>query len=108
MERNEKLIAKITSEATIVFPSFGGGFSTEGNPIAAALKDAPPMFAAGVDISAVVRLTLKMAGHSDLLAACKAAVFVLKRDTEWAKELRNQPWYEAAKQAIAKATKQGK
>ena len=57
----EKLVAKITKEAAETFTSFGGGQDSDCDPIARALKDSPPMFAAGVDISAVVRLVLQMA-----------------------------------------------
>ncbi len=70
-EPNEVLVTKITNTAAGLFSSFGGGQVTEGNPVSHALKDAPPMFAAGVDISAVVRLTLIMSGQPDLLEACK-------------------------------------
>ena len=37
-----------------------------------------------------------------LLAACQAAVYILRQDTPWAKELREQPWYAEAEKAIAK------
>jgi hypothetical protein len=38
--------------------TFGGGGVSEGNPIAAALADRPPMFAAGVDVGEVVDLVV--------------------------------------------------
>jgi len=38
----------------------------------------------------------------DLLAACKAVVFILKRDTAWANELREQPWYVRMKATVDK------
>ena len=37
------------------FCTFGGGRVVTGNPIAHALKDHPPQFAAGVDVEDVVR-----------------------------------------------------
>ena len=43
--------------------------------------------------------------HDDLLTACKAAVYILKQNTDWAKKLQQQPWYNRAKQAIANAEK---
>ncbi len=75
-EPNEALVTKITNTAAGIFPSFGGGRVSDNNPIAHALKDAQAMFAAGVDISAVVRLTLIMSAQPDLLAACEKAQFV--------------------------------
>ncbi len=73
-ELNEALVTKITNTAAGLFPSFGGGSVSPDNPVSHALKDAPAMFAAGVDVSAVVRLTLIMSGQPDLLAACRAAL----------------------------------
>ena len=59
---DERLVSRITKEAASMFPSFGGGSIEDlSNPISCALKDAPAMFAAGVDISGVVRLVLQMA-----------------------------------------------
>lgn len=60
MKVDEKLVTKITKKLAETFPSFGGGQDGDFNPIAKALKDAPPMFAAGVDISAVVRIMLQI------------------------------------------------
>jgi len=59
---NEK-IKRITVAVNERFPSFGGGRNrnTNFNPIAAALKDKPPMFAAGVDIEEVVRFIVEEA-----------------------------------------------
>ena len=39
----------------------------------------------------------------ELLAACKAMKYILKQDTEWAKELRSQPWYARMEEALSKA-----
>ena len=36
------------------FPTFGGGKGSDFNPIAAALKDKPLQFAAGVDVLSVI------------------------------------------------------
>lgn len=45
---------QIVEILAIIFPSFGGGKTSEWNPIANALADRPPQFAAGVDIATVV------------------------------------------------------
>lgn len=39
--------------------TFGGGRTSEWNPIANALSDKPPQFAAGVDVATVVCLVLE-------------------------------------------------
>lgn len=52
-------IVKAVAES---FPSFGGGKTSFYNPIANATADKPPMFAAGVDIKAVVNFVLERAG----------------------------------------------
>ncbi len=52
------LAARITAALAQTFPSFGGGKGSQWNPIAAALKDHPPQFAAGVPIADVVNATL--------------------------------------------------
>ena len=45
-----------------------------------------------------------IAAAPELLEACKATVYILKTDAEWAaKEIRSQPWYDRAEKAIAKA-----
>lgn len=49
-ETEQDIVAIIASE----FRSFGGGKGSDTNPIAAALKNNPPTFAAGVDIAEVV------------------------------------------------------
>ena len=41
------------------FSCFGGGRSVMGNPIADALRDKPPVFAAGVSVKDVVRFVLR-------------------------------------------------
>ena len=104
-EPNEVLVAKITKTAAGLFPSFGGGKVRKQNPVSHALKDAPAMFAAGVDISAVVRLTLIMSGQPEQLKACKALVSFC----ESTERLNNDDVcptkaYNAAKAAIPKAT----
>lgn len=59
----QEMVRRITVAVNEQFPSFGGGRSkgTSFNPIAAALKDKPPVFAAGVDIEEVVRFVLEEA-----------------------------------------------
>ncbi|MDX1535999.1 MAG: hypothetical protein R3346_04540 [Candidatus Spechtbacterales bacterium] len=57
----ETEVTRITKEISSHFPSFGGGGTIIGNPIAAALQNSPPQFAAGVDIEEVVRLVLMSA-----------------------------------------------
>jgi len=62
------------------FRCFGGGDTrTAFNPIAAALKDEPLQFAAGVDVASVVRVILDESGHDDLLEACKGLHGALSR-----------------------------
>jgi hypothetical protein len=73
MKDTEKLIAKITKEATKEFASFGSGQDSSVNPISHALKDRKPMFAMGVDIQAVVKRILEMSGHNELVKIKKAA-----------------------------------
>ena len=48
-------IDDVVALTSVKFPTFGGGkVSSWGNPIAHALKDEPPQFAAGVDVREVV------------------------------------------------------
>ena len=54
-------IPQIVKDVARAFPSFGGGKTSEFNPITAALKDREPMFAAGVSIEAVVNFILEKA-----------------------------------------------
>lgn len=54
----QKTIKHITNSVRENFRSFGGGEATPGNPVAAALKDGRPQFAAGVDIEDVVTFIL--------------------------------------------------
>lgn len=42
------------------FPSFGGGKTSNTNPISNALTKSPPMFAMGVDIKKVVEETIEL------------------------------------------------
>ena len=51
----------ITALVAANFRSFGGGRGSDYNPIAAALKDTPASFAAGVDIQEVVDFILEAA-----------------------------------------------
>lgn len=52
-------IDKITQIIGRKFRSFGGGQTSNWNPIINALKDNPLQFAAGVDIKSVVKAVLK-------------------------------------------------
>lgn len=60
---NDATIERITVAVSKQFPSFGGGRKklADSNPIASALKNASPKFAACVDIKEVVRFVLKQA-----------------------------------------------
>lgn len=51
-------VAALVEEVAVRFPCFGGGRGSEFNPIAQALKDQPPCFAAGVDVAEVVQFLL--------------------------------------------------
>ncbi len=51
----QELVKKVSAN----FPSFGGGMGSQWNPLAEALKDVEPQFAAGVDISQVVEFIIK-------------------------------------------------
>ena len=56
-ENEDDIVAILAHE----FPSFGGGtVRSANNPIVHALQDNPPMFAAGVDIAAVVKRTREL------------------------------------------------
>jgi len=55
---NDETIKEITRRTAAQFRSFGGGKTSQWNPIAIALADKPPQFAAGVDIEEVVRFVL--------------------------------------------------
>ena len=52
---NEYDRKKLIDFVARAFPSFGGGRTSDSNPVAMALKDKPPMFVAGQDISEVVK-----------------------------------------------------
>lgn len=58
MAGKETRLQKIVRLTAKRFPSFGGGKISAGNPISHALKNAPPTFAAGVDIEQVVSFVL--------------------------------------------------
>jgi len=58
---NDDTIHTIMAEIGVRFRTFGGGINKGfNNPIAAALKDHPLQFAAGVNVEDVVRLVLSM------------------------------------------------
>lgn len=60
--KQETPVEAITRKIGERFHTFGGGRTpTPGNPIAAALKDRPLIFAAGVDVADVVRFVLEEA-----------------------------------------------
>jgi hypothetical protein len=55
-----KKVDRIVQQVANCFNVFGGGRGDDGaNPLAAMLKDKPPMFALGVDVRAVVEFVLK-------------------------------------------------
>ena len=56
-----KDIDKITEKVAKKFPTFGGGQTVMGNPIAQAMKDRPPMFTTGCDVEEVVKYVLQLA-----------------------------------------------
>ncbi|MBI4118247.1 MAG: hypothetical protein HY455_01765 [Parcubacteria group bacterium] len=58
---HDKFVRRIVRAATKEFPSFGGGQTSDTNPIARAMSDKPPKFAAMVDIESVVRFVFKRA-----------------------------------------------
>lgn len=58
MDKQQK-IAAIVDRVKVAFRCFGDGRGHGGNPIAAALADMPPQFAAGVDVADVVRFVLE-------------------------------------------------
>jgi len=58
---NEDQVQEIVAMVATRFRTFGGGAVVEGNPIAAALKNAAPQFAAGIDVEEVVRAVLEAA-----------------------------------------------
>jgi hypothetical protein len=57
----DEQVDEITKLCAHSFRSFGGGRGSTSNPIAAALQNEPAQFAAGVDISDVVRFVLESA-----------------------------------------------
>lgn len=56
---NDEEVTEIVNAIVKNFRCFGGGQGTAGNPIAHALKDRPPVFAAGVDVEDVVRFVIQ-------------------------------------------------
>lgn len=58
MTAYEQEVERITEAVARRFRTFGGGKVTPGNPLSAALKDAAPQFAAGVDVREVVCFVL--------------------------------------------------
>ena len=69
---------KIQQHIQKSFRTFGGGEVIPFNPVAAALKDEPLQFAAGVDVEDVIKVVLAESGFDDLLAACKKTTPMLK------------------------------
>lgn len=59
-QREDAIVAAVSSR----FRTFGGGRGSDMNPVADALKDEEPMFAAGVDVRDVVRFVLSTAHAS--------------------------------------------
>lgn len=57
---NDSLVDEITAAIGEQFRTFGGGRGSNWNPIAEALKSAPPQFAAGVDVRQVVDFVLRL------------------------------------------------
>ena len=55
-ETQEDIVAIIAAE----FRTFGGGRGSSTNPIAAALQNQPPSFAAGVDVAEVVARVIEL------------------------------------------------
>jgi hypothetical protein len=51
-------VKRITTLVGRCFRTFGGGQGSDDNPLAAALKDNPLMFAAGVDVAQVVTFVI--------------------------------------------------
>lgn len=57
----EVVVRAITEMIADRFGTFGGGRPpTPGNPVSAALKDRPLVFAAGVDVADVVQFVLQL------------------------------------------------
>ena len=63
----KEVVAEITKMATKCFRSFGDGQENKGSLLGAVLKDGPPIFALGVNISEVVTMVLLAAvNHKSL------------------------------------------
>jgi len=62
-ENRDDLIQLVTAN----FRSFGGGQGSSNNPIAIALQDSAPQFAAGVDIEDVVNFILDSANDNNIV-----------------------------------------
>lgn len=76
MSVSEKTVTEITAMCCATFRSFGGGAikaSSLNNPIALAMANSPAQFAAGVDISEVVRFVLAQSAKQRRSKARKAA-----------------------------------
>ena len=78
----EEKIALITTAIGLQFRCYGGGGgsspSVASNPIAAALKDEPLIFATGADVATVVKCILL---HKEFLDACQVSPQGLNMDT---------------------------
>lgn len=62
--QQKKRIDAIVRDVSRRFSTFGGGQTSEFNPLTAALKDREPMFAAGVDVRKVVEFVIGVYGSS--------------------------------------------
>lgn len=58
MKLSNQQIDELVNEIRINFRCFGGGLYTVGNPVAHALANQPPQFAAGVDVKEVIEFTI--------------------------------------------------
>jgi len=80
-------VDRIAYEVGQRFRTFGGGRSSEWNPIAAALADQPPQFAAGVDVRAVVRFIYSQVRRDQLCDAfVEGACWADDQPDDWTTE----------------------
>lgn len=93
MKATEKELNEVVESVSSNFRCFGGGKTGNGfNPITAALADAPPQFAAGVDVNEVVQhvfgfVTAKELHSSRMLECLVAAGFVDEKKIDEARRL---------------------
>tara|TARA_R110000822_G_scaffold110654_3_gene240904 strand:+ start:10685 stop:10912 length:228 start_codon:yes stop_codon:yes gene_type:complete len=64
IETKKDIVEVIASE----FRGFGGGKSSEFNPLSSALSDSPPVFALGVSVEDVVKRVLQLKRQADIEA----------------------------------------